>query len=211
MAGVVPSGSDPFVSPPFNLVLVVVLGLVFAHNRHLSCFCAVCAFLGLQFLSKLRQDTEYSWQFHLPVVKFPDSAEDYAESESGVLQLACSVASMLWSAQVCRALWRILPAATPMRTVMFVAAFAVFFIFRAEALGVEMADLWARNRDLSVSWYLLCSQGVESLRAALQGIHTRSLICAWEASVVVRLIPPDTLSPRSEVFLKSSAKITARC
>ena len=165
-----PDRDPPFVSPPFNLIFVVVLGLVFTHNRHFSYFCTVCAFLGLQFLSKLQQDTEYGWQFHLPVVKFPDYADDSAESESGVLQLACSVASLLWSAQVCRALCRILPTATTMRTVMFVAAFAVFFIFRAETLGVEMAGLWARNRDLSVSWYRLCSQGAESLRAALQGI-----------------------------------------
>ena len=159
----------PFVSPSFNLILLVLLGLVFAHSRQLACFYAVCAYLGLLLLTKqqesLKDDSD--WNLRVPIVAFAG----LKDSEYLVLGLARYVASILWSALVSRAVYSLLPTIRPSLAAIFAATF--FLLFTTRALGPETRSFWSRSRhDMSLFFYLLCSHGLESFRGAMQGVAT---------------------------------------
>ena len=156
----------PFVSPSFNLILLVLLGLVFAHSRQLACFYAVCAYLGLLLLTK-QQESLKDENLRVPIVAFAG----LKDSEYLVLGLARYVASILWSALVSRAVYSLLPTIRPSLAAIFAATF--FLLFATRALGPETRSFWSRSRhDMSLLFYLLCSHGLESFRGAMQGVAT---------------------------------------
>ena len=158
-----PDHSDcPFVSVPFNAVLLVAMGLAYAHNRHIARFCSYSSFF-IHLLLAVQQENVHSNKIHLPVTAYPETKS----SEYLVAVLALWIASILCSAFVSRVIFQNLPAVSASTVACSVAVFLVFFLLRA--FGPETTNLLNITEDWSILFYLFFSQVTGSIRGAMQG------------------------------------------
>ena len=154
---------NPFVSLPFNAVLMVVMGLANARNQTLKRLVSYCSFVSYLFLTVQQENlhSDATGELHLPVTAYPDTDE----SEYLVLGLARWVASILCSAFVMKAIFQVLP--TVKISAFSVAIFLAFFMVRVS--GPETKNLLLITEDQNVFLYLWFSQTTECIRVAMQG------------------------------------------
>ena len=153
----------PFVSVPFNAVLLVLMGLAYAHNRHLTRFCSYSSFFIHLFLA-IQQVSINSNTIHLPVTAYPETES----SEYLVVVLALWIASILCSAFVSRVIFQNLPAVNASTVACSVVFFLGYFFVRT-AFGPETTNLLHITEDWSIFFYLFFSQATESIRGTMQG------------------------------------------
>jgi hypothetical protein len=171
-----PDSSEPFVSFPFNIVMIVSLGLILARDHSLFHFFSACAFLCQLYLTLLLQkhrggeDEAWRWIFRLSVVEYLSEAGEYR-----VVWLAQSVVSTLCSCFVLRAIWQVLSTCTGTTAVgnrlkvgTFLGAWLGFYALAChpqDETGISMSDDW------SLLIYLHLSRAAESARMAIQGSY----------------------------------------
>jgi hypothetical protein len=180
-----PDSSEPFVSFPFNIVMIVSLGLILARDHSLFHFFSACAFLCQLYLTLLLQkhrggeDEAWRWIFRLSVVEYLSEAGEYR-----VVWLAQSVVSTLCSCFVLRAIWQVLSTCTGTTAVgnrlkvgTFLGAWLGFYALAChpqDETGISMSDDW------SLLIYLHLSRAAESARMAIQVVYLLS--CTFPAS-----------------------------
>ena len=164
---VVPSWITPpvglSVSPPFNAVSVVALGLFSVRSRRFACFLACCTFAMCVLLTEGQASVyvETAWSSTLATdVPEPGGLRSYL-----IFGLARWIATALFSAYVARAVYRVLPFAELGYYAMICLLGLLLYGIRAP----ETSALYSISSDSSVRFYFQCYQLAESVRTALQG------------------------------------------
>lgn len=163
---------DHFVSLPFNLVILVTLGLISVHSRRLGCLICFIAF-GTYLYSTVKQNSVYNeatWREQLGV---PCSAVTQLDvSDFLVLGLVRWISSLLFAAFVCKAVCRLLRASNVprilRRTSFTVIPTCAAVLYREVS---ELNTLRPITGDWGIYYHFGFAQVMEAVRAALQGIY----------------------------------------
>ena len=153
------------ISPPFNAVWVVVLGLFSVRSRRFACFLALCAFAVCLLIT--------SQQGKIYLQSVGGSAPIANVSEPGGIRrylqfcLARWMSTVLFSAFVLKAVYRVLP--FPRVGCYIRVAFLALLLYIIRAGGDETSTLNSVSTDWGVRFYLQSSLLLESARAAVQG------------------------------------------
>ena len=158
---------DNFVSLPFNLVVLIALGLISAHSRRFACLICFCA-IFIHLRSTAEQKAVYSaatWK-HLPAAKVTQSDV----SDFLIFGLVRWISSFIFGASVCRVICRLVPNAdvvaivrgTWFTTLLVCGA----VLFRG---GSEYDTLRLVTGDWGIYYHFWSAQVMESIRAAFQG------------------------------------------
>ena len=160
---------DHFVSIPFNLVILVTLGLISVHSRRLGCIISFIA-LGTYLYSTGEQNSVYSeaaWR-----EKPCSEVTQLDVTDFLILGLVRWISSLLFAAFVCKAVRRVLPASDVARIVC-----SKWYIVLpiCGAMVYRGASEWATLRPVTGDWGIYYHFGsallLESVRAAFQGKH----------------------------------------
>lgn len=166
---------DHFVSVPFNLVVLITLGLISVHNRRLGriiSFIAVATYL----CSTVQQISVYSgatWR-----EKPCSEVTQLDVTDFLILGLVRWISSLLFAAFVCKAVRRVLPASDVARIVrsnwFIVLPICAAVVYRGAS---ELATLLPVTGDWGIYYHFGSAQVMEGVRAAFQGKDTLKSSC----------------------------------
>ena len=162
---------DHFVSIPFNLVILVTLGLISVHSRRLGCAISVIA-LGTYLYGTAKQNsvyTEAAWRG-----KPCSEVTQLDVSEFLILGLVRWISSLIFAAFVCKAVCRVLPLTDVAKilrskwliTTIVVLPICAAMVYRGKS---ELDTLRPVTGDWGIYYHFGSGLFLESVRAAFQG------------------------------------------
>lgn len=162
---------DHFVSVPFNLVVLITLGLISVHSRRLGCIIS-CIAVATYFCSTVKQSSVYSdaaWREKLPC----SEVTQLDVSDFLTLGLVRWISSLLFAAFVCKAVCRVLPVNDVARIIrsnwFIVLPICAAVVYRGKS---ELDTLGPITGDWGIYYHFGSAHLMEGVRAAFQGKHT---------------------------------------
>jgi len=170
-----PTG-DNFINPPFNSVVLIVLGIVSVKSRHLACLICCTAIVTLLYSTQARNLALSTAPWRTAPgssITAPDDVYEFLK-----LSLVRWVASTIVAALNMRLVWSLLKPTTLKSTLHQNWLPILFFCVAVFSCGwSELLSFKAVSNDSGLVFHFIMAQVTDTARAGLQGMCAVVTVC----------------------------------